>query len=258
MAEEPAKTEAHWPLMRSATPARIGLARTGSSMATQANLDFQLAHAQARDAVGERVNVESLVDALRPHGLEIICVSSAARDRRSFLLRPDLGRKLDELSRARLTAWAGEYDIAFVIADGLSARAIMSHASPMIDVALRAFSRLEWKIGPVVIVENGRVAIGDEIGELLGAALVVMMIGERPGLTSPDSLGLYLTFAPRVGRTDAERNCVSNIRAEGMPYEEAARKLTYLCHEARRRKLTGVMLKDESSNARAIDKAPKL
>jgi ethanolamine ammonia-lyase small subunit len=258
MTEELAKAEGPWALLRSTTPARIGLPRTGSAVATRANLDFQLAHAEARDAVDERLNVESLIVRLKPHGLEIIRVSSAARDRRSYLLRPDLGRKLDAPSRARLAALASAYDIVFVIADGLSSRAIMAHAPPMIDMAAPALRRFGWKIGPLVIVENGRVAIGDEIGQLLGASLVVMMIGERPGLTSPDSLGLYLTFAPRVGRTDAERNCVSNIRAQGMSYAEATEKLAYLCHEAHRRRLSGVMLKDESSHARRIDKLPKL
>ena len=141
---------------------------------------------------------------------------------------------------------AGDYDIAFVIADGLSARAISSHAIALLDEALPAFQQGSWKLAPVVVVEQGRVAIGDEIGEILGAKLVAVLIGERPGLSSPDSLGVYLTFAPRVGRNDAERNCLSNIRSQGMSYSEAAQRLFYLCGEARRRNLTGVELKDET------------
>jgi ethanolamine ammonia-lyase small subunit len=215
-------------------------------VATRAHLDFQLAHAEARDAVDEVLDAEALSERLMAHRLRVVRVNSAARDRRSYLLRPDLGRKLDDASRIRLAAMAGAYDVAFVIADGLSARAVITHASPMLGAALPAFFRFAWKVGPLVIVENGRVAIGDEIGQILGATLVVVMIGERPGLTSPDSLGIYITFGPCVGRTDAERNCLSNIRAQGMSYADAAQKLVYLCSEARARKLTGVALKDEA------------
>ena len=153
---------------------------------------------------------------------------------------------------------AGDYDIVFVIADGLSARAISSHAIALLDEALPAFQQGSWKLAPVVVVEQGRVAIGDEIGEILGAKLVAVLIGERPGLSSPDSLGVYLTFAPHVGRNDAERNCLSNIRSQGMSYSEAAQRLFYLCGEARRRKLTGVELKDETPLARRDDQSPRL
>ncbi len=232
--------------LRAATPARIFLPRAGTGLTTQANLQFQLDHAEARDAVGERMDVELLVDALRSRGVTTICVESAAPDHRSYLLRPDLGRRLDVASRSRLTPFAGAYDIAFVIADGLSARAIASHATALLDATLPAFRSEAWTLAPIVVVERGRVAIGDEIGEILGAGLVAMLIGERPGLSSPDSLGVYLTFAPRVGRTDAERNCLSNIRSQGMSYSEAAQRLFSLCAAARRRKLTGVELKDES------------
>lgn len=248
MAESATETEGKLATLRLATPARIFLPKTGSALRTRANLEFQLAHAEARDAVGEAVDWDVIVDGLGSRGLRAIRLESAARDRRVFLLRPDLGRGLDEQSRLRLSDSQGDFDIVFVIADGLSAPAVMNHALAMLDAALPIFRRDAWKIGPIVLVEQGRVAIGDEIGEMLGAKLLVLMIGERPGLTSPDSLGIYLTFAPRVGRTDSERNCLSNIRVQGMSYADAAEKLAYLCNEARRLKLTGVLLKDETSH----------
>ena len=213
--------------LRAATPARIFLPRAGLALRTPANLQFQLDHAEARDAVHERLDIETLIETLRSRGLEVLRLASAAPDRRTYLLRPDLGRELDEASRARLAGSVGDYDIVFVIADGLSARAISSHAIALLDEALPTFQQGSWKLAPVVVVEQGRVAIGDEIGEILGAKLVAMLLGERPGLSSPDSLGVYLTFAPRVGRNDAERNCLSNIRSQGMSYSEAAQRLFY-------------------------------
>ncbi len=244
--------------LRAATPARIFPPRAGLALATHANLKFQLDHAKARDAVHERLDAEALVEALRSRGMEAIRLASAAEDRRTYLLRPDLGRKLDEASRALLASYAGEFDIAFVIADGLSARAVSSHAIALLEEALPAFQKSSWKPAPIVVIEQGRVAIGDEIGEILGAKLVAVLIGERPGLSSPDSLGVYLTFAPRVGRNDAERNCLSNIRSQGMSYSEAAQRLFHLCGEARRRKLTGVELKDETPLASRDDQSPRL
>lgn len=244
--------------LRSATPARIFLPRAGAGLATRATLDFQLAHAEARDAVEERLDVENLYDELASRGLAAVRVRSAARDRRSFLLRPDLGRTLDEESRERLKSLTGDYDIAFIIAEGLSARAIARHALPLLDKTLQSLAPTSWKIAPIVLAEQGRVALGDEIGETLGARLAAVLIGERPGLSSPDSMGVYLTYAPRIGRTDAERNCLSNIRPQGLAYDEARRKLLFLCNEARRRQLTGVELKDEAETLapealRAID-----
>ena len=206
----------------------------------------------------ERLDVETLIEALRSRGLEILRLASAAPDRRTYLLRPDLGRELDEASHERLAPLAGDYDIVFVVADGLSARAVSSHAIALLDEALPAFQQSSWKLAPVVVVEQGRVAIGDEIGEILGAKFVAVLIGERPGLSSPDSLGVYLTFAPRVGRNDAERNCLSNIRSRGMSYSEAAQRLFYLCNEARRRNLTGVELKDETPLASRDGQSPRL
>jgi ethanolamine ammonia-lyase small subunit len=235
-----------WARMRAATPARIGLARAGSSIATGDHLAFQLAHARARDAVHEPFDPASLIDRLRERGLEAVRLHSAAADRHTYLARPDLGRRLDDSSRAKVAAMLRGCDVAFVLADGLSARAVTSHALPLLDACLPQLRHDGWRIAPFAVVEQGRVAIGDEIGHMLDAALVCILIGERPGLTSPDSLGAYLTWQPAPGRTDAERNCLSNIRPAGMAYAEAAQRLVYLCDQARLRHCTGVMLKDET------------
>jgi ethanolamine ammonia-lyase small subunit len=235
-----------WTRMRDATPARIGLARAGASVATEGHLAFQLAHARARDAVHEPFDPGALMDRLRERGLEAVQLHSAAPDRSIYLARPDLGRRLDDTSRARIAAMARGYDVAFVLADGLSAKAVASHAVPLLDECLPQLRRQGWRIGPIAVVEQGRVAVGDEIGQMLDAALVCVLVGERPGLTSPDSLGAYLTWQPAIGRTDAERNCLSNIRPAGMAYAETAQRLVYLCTQARLRKCTGVMLKDET------------
>jgi len=211
-------------------------------MPTRELLEFQLAHAKARDAVHLSLAVNSLVLELK--NIPSITLTSAARDRGEYLKRPDLGRRLSDDSREQLGAVRGDYDAAFVIADGLSALAVHRHAVPLLELLLRD---LDWRIAPVAIVEQGRVAIGDEIGESLGARMVVVFIGERPGLSSPDSLGAYLTWQPRRGRIDAERNCVSNIRAEGLSYAAAAHKLLFLMNESRRLKLSGVRLKENAS-----------
>ena len=242
--------------LRDYTPARVELGRAGASLPTRALLDFQLAHARARDAVHLPLAVKSLALELKDKGLESIALTSAAHDRDEYLKRPDLGRRLHEESRQQLTGLRGEYEASFVIADGLSALAVHRHAVPFIDGLLRD---LDWRIAPIAIVERGRVAIGDEIGEILGARMTVVLIGERPGLSSPDSLGAYLTWNPRAGRTDAERNCISNIRAEGHSYAVAAHKLVFLMNESRRLKLSGVQLKeaagligDSMSNAKLV------
>jgi ethanolamine ammonia-lyase small subunit len=226
------------------TPARVELGRAGVSIPTKSLLEFQLAHARARDAVHLPLAVNSLLAELKQKACSALALHSAARDRDEYLKRPDLGRWLDQKSRDRLTPWRGDYDAAFVIADGLSALAVHRHAVPLVDLLLRD---LDGRIAPAAIVEQGRVAIGDEIGELLGARMVVVLIGERPGLSSPDSLGAYLTWQPRPGRTDAERNCVSNIRAEGLSYAAAAHKLRFLMNESRRLKLSGVRLKEDAA-----------
>ncbi len=216
------------------TPARVALGRCGHSLPTAELLRFQLDHARARDAVYEELDAASI---RHPH----LLLRSAAADRPVYLRRPDLGRKLSEGSRGLLTR--GSYDAALVIADGLSAPAVHHHAAALLDALLPLLA--EWRLAPLVVVLQGRVAIGDEIGECLGARQVAVLVGERPGLTSPDSLGIYLTWDPRPGRNDAQRNCISNVRTEGISYELAARKLHFLMEQARVRKLTGVELKED-------------
>jgi ethanolamine ammonia-lyase small subunit len=241
--------------LRALTPARVGLCRTGVSLETRDLLDFQQAHAQARDAVHARLDAGGLAAILAGiTGNDVFRLHSAAADRATYLQRPDLGRRLDEASGGRLSSLAGLFaadrlgpslpELVLIVADGLSALAVERHAPPLLKELL---PRLEgWRIAPVMVVEQGRVAIGDEIGAALSAHIAVVLIGERPGLSAPDSLGAYITWEPRPGRTDAERNCTSNIRAEGLSYSEAAAQLGYFLTEARRRKLTGVALKEES------------
>ncbi|HTZ58654.1 MAG TPA: ethanolamine ammonia-lyase subunit EutC [Acidobacteriaceae bacterium] len=226
--------------LRSYTPARIGLERRGISLATRPLLDFQLAHARARDAVHGAIDVRMLCDELRRCGLTALALESKAADRSTYLRRPDLGRVLSEESASQLIP--GEYDAVFVIADGLSALAVERHALHLLRALLPLLKG--WRVAPVCVVEQGRVAVGDAIGEALNARLAVVLIGERPGLSSPDSLGVYLTWEPRRGRKDAERNCISNIREEGLSYAAAASRLYALMQEASRRRLTGVGLKD--------------
>ncbi len=219
------------------TDARIALGRVGTGVPTVELLRFQLDHARARDAVHWELGAL---------GLDCMELHSAARDRATYLRGPDLGRRLTDASRSKLVS--GDYDAAIVIADGLSAIAVERHAKPLLDVLMPRLAG--WTLAPLLVVRQGRVAIGDEVGQLLGARLVLMLIGERPGLSAPDSLGAYLTYDPRIGRTDAERNCVSNIRPEGLGYALAAHKLYYLMNEARIRKLTGVTLKEDADRPR--------
>jgi ethanolamine ammonia-lyase small subunit len=218
--------------LRLFTPARVSIGRTGHSLTTEDLLRFRLDHARARDAVYEPLEPSSL-------GLAHILLHSAAPDRAGFLRRPDLGRILDAASRARLER--GDYDAAVTIADGLSAPGVHHHAAPLLGALTDLLK--DWRLAPLTIVLQARVAIGDEIGACLGARISVVLIGERPGLTSPDSLGVYVTWDPRPGRTDAERNCISNIRTEGLSYDNAARQLHWLMHESRIRRLSGVSLK---------------
>ena len=234
--------------LRTLTPARVGLGRTGVSQQTRDLLDFQWAHAQARDAVHARLETTSLAATLsevqgRP---DVLRLHSAAVDRATYLQRPDLGRRLDDASRATLAALRpAQWELALIVADGLSALAVERHVPALLrELLLRLES---WRLAPICIVEQGRVAIGDEIGAALGAQLCVVLIGERPGLSSPDSLGAYITWQPRPGRSDAERNCISNIRAEGLSYDQGAAQLVFYMTEARRRELTGVALKDDSN-----------
>jgi len=236
--------------LRRLTPARIALGRTGTSMPTSAQLDFQYAHAQARDAVHLPFDSAGLSSQLAERGRASLLLHSAATDRNSYLQRPDLGRKLSDESAQTLRDYAlanpGGVDLAIVVADGLSALAVHRHTLPFLARMEDQIVNDGWSVSPVILVEQGRVAVADEIGELLGAKMVVILIGERPGLSSPDSLGLYFTYNPKVGLTDAYRNCISNVRLEGLSYGMAAHRLLYLMREACRRQLSGVNLKDEA------------
>ncbi|PPA05635.1 ethanolamine ammonia-lyase [Pseudomonas sp. MWU12-2312b] len=239
-----------WLELRRLTPARIALGRTGTSMPTRAQLDFQYAHAQARDAVHLPFDHKALSSQLAERGRESILLHSAAIDRNSYLQRPDLGRKLSDESAQILRDYAaahpGGVDLAIVVADGLSALAVHRHTLPFLARLEEQMGAENWSQAPVILVEQGRVAVADEVGELLGAKMTVILIGERPGLSSPDSLGLYFTYNPKVGLTDAYRNCISNVRLEGLSYGMAAHRLLYLMREACRRQLSGVNLKDEA------------
>jgi ethanolamine ammonia-lyase small subunit len=226
--------------LRQYTSARVGLNRAGRGLATHEVLDFQLAHAQARDAVHATLDLACLLGGLRERGLAGRVLKSAAADRSSYLRQPDMGRALSAESSAQLVA--APCDLVFVIADGLSALAVSRHTLPLLDEVLPLLDH-QLSVSPVCIIEQGRVAIGDAIGAALQAKVSVVLIGERPGLSSPDSLGAYITWGPRPGRTDAERNCISNIRPEGLDYEAAARMLAFYLHEALRQKLTGIKLK---------------
>ena len=272
----PHVTAARWDTLRRYTDARIALGRAGHSLPTAAHLAFQLAHAQARDAVHLPFDAAGVAADLQALGLDTLHLHSAAADRATYLQRPDLGRRLDERSRALLRQRfaastdadsAGSYptasfdlafDLAFVVADGLSALAVHQNAAPLIAASLARLraSPLPWSIAPVALVEQGRVAVGDDAGAGLRARCVVVLIGERPGLSSPDSLGLYLTWQPRPGLTDADRNCISNVRPAGLAIDAAADKLVHLLTAARQLGLTGVGLKDDQDDAApALDHA---
>ncbi len=277
-ADKPIVTANPWAALRSLTDARIALGRSGVSLPTQPHLAFQLAHAQARDAVHLALDVPALqaaLTALCAPGTEALALHSAAADRDNYLQRPDLGRRLSAASREALLARLStdeqalvaldaatpdtpdqrQNDIAFVVADGLSALAIGTHAVPFLQTVLPMLQSIGWSVAPLTVVSQGRVAVADEVGQLLRARLVVILIGERPGLSSPDSMGLYLTWMPRVGLADACRNCISNVRPAGLPLDEAARKLHYLLTEARQRAISGVALKDESPVGDALGQA---
>jgi ethanolamine ammonia-lyase small subunit len=243
-----------WTKLRQYTSARIALGRSGTSLPTKPHLEFQFAHARARDAVHHELDASTFAETLRSRGLETILLHSAADSRPMYLQRPDMGRRLDAPSRKHLEEVprpSKPYDVVFVIGDGLSALAIEENTAPFLDAVLPTLKD-DWHIAPLCVVKEARVAVGDEVGEVLGAKLVVVMIGERPGLSSPDSMSLYMTLNPRVGLTDESRNCISNIRPQGLSYQHAAYKLRYLMTEARRRGVSGVNLKDE---AEALPKA---
>lgn len=253
--DKPSVSSDPWQELKRFTQARIALGRTGTSMPTKEVLDFSLAHAMARDAVHLALDADALEAGIQAQGFATIQVHSRAPDRASYLLRPDWGRSLDEASLSKLidnknagnasNAAAAPIDFLMVVGDGLSSLAVSRHAQPLLEEIRNALPS-EWTMGPVVIASQARVAIADEVGEALGARIVVMLIGERPGLSSPDSLGIYLTHAPKRGCSDADRNCISNVRPDGLSYAAAAKKLVWLAKEAHRLKLSGVALKDES------------
>lgn len=252
-----------WRRLREFTDARIGLGRAGVSLPTKELLEFQLSHARARDAVHFPLDCDGLMTAIE--GSEVINsrtgdihrVHSRASDRMEYLQRPDLGRRLNDHSRSLLqhdisgvagseSSVSSEYDLGIVIVDGLSSLAVQQNIVPLLETLLPQLK--DYSLAPITIVEQGRVAVGDEVGELLNARCVIVLIGERPGLSSPDSLGLYLTYQPHVGLTDAARNCISNIRPAGLSYAEAARRTQYLLNESRQLKLSGVNLKDRTQD----------
>ena len=239
-----------WDSLRRLTAARIGLQRTGASLATGPLLDFQLAHARARDAVHEPLDLARLIADIAGLGLQVIAVASAIDEQQHYLMRPDLGRRLAPSAAATLAPHAQDhahgYDVVFVVTDGLSARAVQMHTQPVLAAVLPVLRAEGWRIAPLVIVRHGRVAVGDAVAIALHANCVAVLIGERPGLTAPDSMGAYLTWQPRSQTTDADRNCISNIRPEGIGYAAAALKLAHTLRAMRARRLSGVQLKDDS------------
>jgi len=238
-----------WSALRAHTAARIALGRAGASLPTAEWLRFAQAHALARDAVHTALDVPALDAALQGDGCATVQIESAAPDRASYLRRPDLGRRLSERSAALLPGLAdAAADVCVLAADGLSACAVQSHVLPLLQALRPRLHEAGLRLGRVAIASQARVALGDAVGSLLGARAVLVLIGERPGLSSPDSLGAYLTWAPQPGRSDAQRNCVSNIRPEGLPYAVAAHKIAWLLAAARRLGASGVTLKDESDS----------
>jgi ethanolamine ammonia-lyase small subunit len=236
-----------WAPFRALTSARIGLGRSGASLATGPLLDFRLAHARARDAVHAALDEPRLAGELAALGLPVLTVGSEVRDQPQYLMRPDLGRRLADDAPAALAPHAGDHDLVVVVAAGLSARAVASHAGPLLAATLPQLAG--WRIAPLVIVRHGRVAIGDAVAQALRARAVAVLIGERPGLSAPDSLGAYLTWRPGPRTTDAERNCISNIRPAGIAPTAAALRLAHLLRAMRARGVSGVELKDETEQS---------
>jgi ethanolamine ammonia-lyase small subunit len=235
-----------WEDLKQFTRARIALGRVGSSLPTKEILDFGMSHAMARDAVHLALDVDALEKQVKSLGFDVLKLHSRAPDRASYLLRPDWGRRLCDESAEIIKALPQEkIDVSIVIGDGLSSLAVQKHAAPILQAIQQAMPS-DWRLGTLVITNQARVALADEVGELMNARMVILLIGERPGLSSPDSLGLYLTYQPRVGCSDADRNCISNVRPEGLSYEVAAKKLIWLARESMRLKVSGVALKDES------------
>ncbi len=235
-----------WVALRRFTQARIALGRAGHAVPTKALLDFQLAHAEARDAVHFSWNIEAFAELVRGLGEEVLILDTPIGSRDEYLRRPDLGRVLTVESRTRLKdSSAGEADVALIITNGLSSTAVERHGIPLLQTIMDSYRKRQFHVALISLVANGRVALSDDIGSVVAAKVAVIIVGERPGLSAADSLGIYLTYAPQPGNTDAERNCISNIRPpEGLSYEAAAAKLLYLTEEAMRRGISGVRLKD--------------
>jgi ethanolamine ammonia-lyase small subunit len=238
--------DALWDGLRKLTAARIGLKRSGASLATAPLLEFQLAHARARDAVHAPLDEAMLAAKLAPLGLPVLSITSAVDDKQTYLMRPDLGRQLGTGAAEVFSQYAGAYDVVFVVSDGLSAQAVQSHAAPLLSDVLPALRMQGWRIAPLVIVRHGRVAIGDAVAASLGATCAAVLIGERPGLSASDSMGAYVTWRPDAQTSDADRNCISNIRPAGIGTADAAFKLTHLMAAMRERQMSGVALKDLS------------
>lgn len=234
-----------WGRLKEITDARIALGRSGVSLPLRESLAFKLDHARARDAVHAPFQARELIEELAQSGINCLELHSAVSGRDEYLTRPDKGRRLDEASRKILEAYPDrEFDVCLVVSDGLSSRAVHENAARFIRTFTTVLAPADLRLSPVCVVHGGRVAVADEIGEILKARLTAILIGERPGLSSPDSMGVYLTWAPAVGTTDEARNCISNIRAAGLPVPEGVRKLAYLVEEAFRLETTGVNLKD--------------
>lgn len=245
-----------WSSLRAHTSARIALGRAGGSLPTAAVLDFTVAHAAARDAVHAELDLEELETSLTPLGLPVVKLATAATDRQLYLQRPDLGRRLDDRSRERLTGTVdAPPDVVIIIADGLSAPAAARQTFPLLQELLPLLRSERIQVGPLILVRNARVALQDQIGFALKARLALMLIGERPGLSTAESLGAYVVFDPRPGRTDAERNCVSNIRPGGLSSAVAAETIHHLISESMRRQMSGVGLKDDRQ---IVDRLPSL
>lgn len=236
-----------WSGLRRFTPARIALGRAGGSWRTPSLLDFRLAHAQARDAVLQEFDAAGVENQLQSAGLATVRLTTGARSRAEYLRRPDLGRQLSDESRAQLAAppsgWA-DRDLVVLVSDGLASRAAETHAAPVLAELLPQLHAAGWTLTPVFVIPFARVKLQDELGALLRARHALALLGERPGLGSPDSLGAYFTYQPGPGKTDADRNCVSNIRAQGLPPEEAARQLAHLLLASARQQCSGVTLKE--------------
>ncbi len=251
----PIHNGAMWARLRQITEARIGLQRSGASLATRPLLEFKLAHARARDAVQAELDDAKLAATLGGFGLPVLTLASAAPDKKTYLMRPDLGRRLHPDAAATIAPYAGAYSLAIVVSDGLSAGAVQMHAAPVIAAAIKLLQPEDWRIAPLTIARYGRVALGDAIANMIGADCVAVLIGERPGLSAPDSMGCYITWRPTANTTDADRNCISNIRPNGVGYVDAAFKLAYLAQSIRARRLSGVLLKDKSTQL-TFDGAP--